>query len=143
MTTITITLTATSPDTNWGDVLTAVETCTPTNRDLLVNGEWSGDVDAFSDGFKVRVAVSDGSEKVTETGTLDTLEALIEALDEVRDIYTRLELQKGVLADATKAGDEEQAAFSQERIGRHEVNLEKAQQRLMDAQEAHRKSKKA
>ena len=140
MRTLTIIITAEdADDTSWGQVADAIANSLPVSRDLPFGSEWSGDFSRMAYGVRVAMAVQDGD---PEAGTLDTLEALIEALDEVREVYTRLELQKGVLADALKANDEEQAEFSRGRIGRHTVNLSKAQERLEAAQRAHANSKR-
>jgi len=139
MRTLTIIITAEdADDTSWGQVADAIANSLPVSRDLPFGSEWSGDFSRMAYGVRVAMAVQDGEPE----GTLDTLEALIEALDDVREVYTRLELQKGVLADAVKAGDEEQAEFSRARIGRHTVNLSKAQERLEAAQRAHANSKR-
>ncbi|WKW87056.1 hypothetical protein SEA_NICOLE72_19 [Microbacterium phage Nicole72] len=138
MRTITITLTPQADDVTWADVRDAVNQTTPAMRSLPVNSEWSGDVDTYSCGLRVQVAVRDGDALDPATSDLDTLDTLMEALEDVRTIYTHLRLQEGVLADAVKAGDDAQAEFSQGRIGRHTVELAKAQERLEAAQAAHK-----
>lgn len=124
----------------WADLLDAVDRCTPAHKGLPVDGEWSGDVDAYSNGFRVRVVVDKGEttepepSDEPEAAPLDTLDEFLAAVQEVGDLFTRVELQKGVLVDARKVGDEAQIAFSTDRIAKHEAALEIAQARLQAAQ---------
>lgn len=138
MTTITITLTTdASDDQTWGSALDAIEYATPVAQNLSVHSAWSGDVDTMHSGFRVQVAVTHGQPVIDAGDTLDTLDTLVEALDQVRDSYTRLRLQESILADAMKVGDDAQANFSAERVDMHRTNLATAQARLEAAQSAH------
>lgn len=139
MRTLSITITADDPDdTSWGTVADAIENSMPVDRSLPLGSEWSGDFSRMAYGVRIAMSVRDGDALDPATGDLDTLDALMEALDDVRTVYTRLRLQEGVLADAVKAGDDDQAEFSRGRIGRHTVELARAQERLDDANTAHK-----
>jgi hypothetical protein len=143
MTTVTITITTppngSDEDATWGALVDAIDRCTPTNKDLPVAGEWSGDVDAYANGFGIRIVVDTPApapepSDEPEAAPLDTLDEFVAAVQEVGDLFTRVELQKGVLVDARKVGDEAQIAFSTDRIAKHEAALEIAQARLQAAQ---------
>lgn len=146
MTTVSITITTLdgSDVPTWAQALDAIDYCTPVTTSLSLASAWSGDVDTVRHGMRVQVAVREGSEPVpvidAHTDALDTLDDMIEALDEVRDAYTRMRLQESILADADKVGDHDQAAFSRDRIAMHTANLTSAQARLEAATVAHKEA---